>query len=309
MAVVMVTHRQLGIAACALATAIVITAAPASYDGNVELETQITWDVNEPPLALALGIVRNSSDARIHGWSSVSLEERKPCPEGQYSHWMMKNSDPRLASQVAFDMPPGSWFASWQPYWNPAASCELRGEVVLTSHAGGPEVATLLRHATIPARPERPSLPPSGIEGMLEFEAIVWNEEFILHGREPSGDALQLQLLVRNKAQSSRTVAITARSIVCDSSSFAFVVGPGAGHPAMTSGPIALSANGWGVLAQRIRGSGDPSTCRYELVISELRAMSDLALQVGDYSAKHWIEVTTIKGQLMPIGMLSYLSY
>lgn len=304
------TSRSLHFSACALSIAIAVTdsAAVMNYR-QVDLEVQVTRDVSEPQLVFGIALVRNTSDTRVFGWSSVPLDQHRPCSGWRYHYWAMQKSDPRLAPQVAFDMPPGSWFASWQPYWRPGASCELLGEVILTSHAGGQEVAKLSRSAKIPARPERPSLLPSGIEGTLKFETMVWSEEFISHGREPSGDALQLQLLVRNKAPAARTIAITSRMIECDKSSYAFVVGPGAGHPAMTSGPIELSASGWGVLAQRIRGSGDPSMCRYQIVISEMRGTSEEMLKGEGHSPKHWIEVTTVEGRLLPIGKLSYLSY
>ena len=306
----MTSSRRPAFAACALGIAIALpdsTAEPSNE--KVDLEIQITWDASEPQLASGVGLVRNSSDSRIYGWSSLSLGGREHCSDPKYVNRTLSNGDPRLATQVAFDMPPGSWFASWQPYRDPAASCRLHGVVVLTSEMVGQEVGRFSRRASIPARPERPGLAPSGTVGPLELEAMVWTEEFILRGREPAGDALQLQLLARNKAQFARTIAITDRSIVCDNSSFAFVVGPGAGHPGMTSGPMTLSAGGWGVLAQRVRGSGDPSTCRYQLVISESRATSDLAIRVGDYSAKQWAEVAKLEGGLAPVGLLSYLSF
>jgi hypothetical protein len=258
---------------------------------------------------LGIGLVSNESDSRVTGWSSIPLDQRKPCSGWQYDYHEMHNSDPRLASQVMFEMPPGSWYASWQPYWRPDSKCELLGEVVLTSKPGGKELVRISRRGKIPDRPSRPSPPLKGAEAALKFETMVWGEVFMAHGREPSGEALQIQLLVRNEAPVARTIAITNRTIKCDKSSYAFIVGPGAGHPAISSGPIEVAANGWGVLAQRVRGSGNPAKCRYEVVISETRGTSDKVLQTKGHPAKHWADVTTMQGQLVPVGKLEYLSF
>lgn len=274
---------------------------------QVDLKVQVIRDVSEPYLMIGVGLVTNASDARLFGWSSIPLDQRKPCSGWQYDHSEMRDSDPRLSAQVMFNMPPGSWYASWHPYWRPDLKCELLGTVSITSKPGGQVTSKISSRAKIPDRPSKPSAPTKRGMPALKFETMVWGEVFMARGREPSGESAQLQLLIRNEAAVARTIAITNRKITCDKSAFAFVVGPGAGHPAITSGPIEVSAGGWGVLAQRIRGSGDLSKCSYQVAISETLGTNDRILQSDGVPAKHWIEVATVKGQLVPVGKLEYL--
>lgn len=275
---------------------------------HVKVDVQVSRDIVEPQLVAGILLVRNESRMRVPGWASISLDTQGPCSHAESSYRTLKSSDPRLASQVAFEMLPGSWFASWQPFWRPSVGCKLLGQVALTEQLGGKEMTRITRRAAVPA-PFGLGAPPSKMNEEFEFETIVWKESFILHGREPAGTALQVQILVKNLARAPRTIAITSREIDCERRSYAYVVGPGEGHPLMTSGPIELQANGWGVLAQRIRGFDDPSQCRFRIIVSERRASSSDILREDRHSGDHWREVMDVTGELTPIGTLEYLSY
>ncbi len=293
------------IALLAVAATTVVSALAA--DPPVGFDLKIVDDPFDSRYKSALAVTRNRTRSTLFGHISYSLAGKKLCDADFIESSDLNLPDPRT-SPVVFRLPPGQWFANWQFFVQPPdkAGCQLSGLVVLTDGETGPDTGQYRRISNLPRIPdEHPVIPVT--PGRFRSETVVWREEMTLHGREPDGDSLQVQLLIVNLTGEPRRLAVTGRELSCTAGRpYDFIIGPGAGHPIMTTGPINVPPHGWGVLAQRLRGTGDPIGCSVTLVVSERLGDPNLHKAVRHIFGKHWREALRISVPLRPLGSLNY---
>lgn len=205
--------------------------------------------------------------------------------------------DKRLGRSAQLELSPESWIVKWSLFSIEDGGC--RSEVRVS---GVDQKHEWKQESSLPKQYTKPDQYPI-VAGAFDFAMSVVDESGNSF-EEPSGNALQVQVLVFNRSEQTRVVAVVDRTLRCaPGTDLDWVIGPGEGPAELSAGPVLVPPREWIAFSNRIRGRSSSQGCHITMELAEIRAARS-----DPYLPPAWHSIGKVEGPMRASVRARYLN-